>query len=144
MRPRKSEINRTVLHDMRKIYYREDTPYIDWMGYKITDENKPSYHHIEKKEDLKKEEKDPTASVENGAYLGKKSHELLHRIEIVDKDLYDSWNYLFLVINRMKCYPIEDLWKMVDILRQKTEELFSLDSKTLRKKRKETAKQKSM
>lgn len=143
MRIKKCEENRNTLHDMRKIYYKSDTPYIDWMGFKITEENKPSYHHIEKQEDLKKEKKDTKATVENGAYLGKKSHELLHRIELVDKDLYESWNYIFLVINKMKCYPIEDVWKIIYNLREKTDELFSKDPKTLRKMKREVGNQKN-
>ena len=125
---------------MRKIYFPDNEPYIDWMGFPITEENKPIYHHIEKKADLKKQKKEAYASVENGAYLGKHSHELLHHIEIFDKDLYDAWNYIFLVINKMKCYPIPVVWDMIHDLQRQTEELFQKDSKTLRKLRKETAK----
>ena len=87
-------------------------------------------------------EKEAYASVENGAYLGKHSHELLHHIEIFDKDLYDAWNYIFLVINKMKCYPIPVVWDIIHDLQRQTEELFQKDSKTLRKLRKETAKRK--
>jgi hypothetical protein len=143
MRVKKSELNRIVLHQMRKIYYPEKSEYMDWMGFRITEENKPSYHHIEKKVDLKKEEKNSDACIENGAYLGKKSHELLHKIEIHDKELYDSWNYVFLVINKMKCYPIEDVWKMVFALRERTEELFSKNPKELRKMKREVGHQKN-
>lgn len=107
------KVNNEVLKRMRKIYYPEGSAYIDWMGFLITEENKPSYHHIEKAEDLRKNDKNDEATVENGAYLGKKSHELLHRIEVHDKDLYDSWNYVFRVINSMKCYPIDEVWGMV-------------------------------
>ena len=57
---------------MKKIYYPEGVEYIDWMGFRITEENKPSYHHIVKKEDLKKEHENYDATVDNGAYLGKK------------------------------------------------------------------------
>ena len=136
----RSEINQLILHKMRKIYYPNNSEYIDWMGYKITEDNKPSYHHIEKKEILKRLKKNTSACIENGAYLGKHSHELLHRIEIVDKDLYESWNYLFLVINKMKTYPINDIWEMIYKLQKQSEELFQLDAKSLRKLRKITAK----
>ena len=125
------KINNEILKQMRKIYYPDKVDYIDWMGFKITEENKPSYHHITKAKDLRDKNEDDTATLENGAYLGKKSHELLHKIETIDKDLYDSWNYLFLLINKMKCYPIDDVWQMVYNLREKTDEL--LEEKGLSK-----------
>ena len=117
------KLNNEVLKQMKKIYYNCDKEYIDWMGFKITEENKPSYHHITKKEDLKRNNENFDATIENGAYLGKKSHELLHKIEIIDKDLYDSWNYLFLLINKMKTYPIDDVLNMIYELQEKTLEV---------------------
>jgi hypothetical protein len=105
------------------------------MGYLITEENKPSYHHIVKAEELKKNNESDEATIENGAYLGKVSHEMLHQIELLDHDLYESWNYLFLIINRMGIYPIPDVWKMVYNLRDISENLLYNDknSKSLRK-----------
>lgn len=114
------KLNNEVLKQMKKIYYLENKEYLDWMGFKITDINKPSYHHINKAEDLKKNNESYFATIENGAYLGKKSHELLHKIESMDKDLYDSWNYIFLVINRSKMYPIDDIWNIIFNLQEKT------------------------
>ena len=112
-----------VLKRMRSIYYGNISPRYDWMGYLITEENKPSYHHIVKAEDLKKNNESYDATVENGAYLGKVSHEMLHQIELLDHDLYESWNYLFLIINRMGIYPIPDVWNMVYNLRDVSEKL---------------------
>ena len=112
--------NNLVLREMKKIYFKKELDYVDWMGFKIDDINKPSYHHIVKKEDLKKENKDYDATISNGAYLGKKSHELLHKIEMIDYELYLSWNYLFNVINNMKCYPIDDVIKIRDDLKEKS------------------------
>ena len=48
------KLNNTILKQMKKMYYPKGTNYIDWMGFKITDINKPSYHHIEKAVDLRK------------------------------------------------------------------------------------------
>ena len=90
------------------------------MGFRITEENKPSYHHIIKAEELRHNKESDIATIENGAYLGKKSHELLHKIEVIDKDLYDLWNNLFLEINRLGTYPTEELWSMVYILQDKS------------------------
>jgi len=124
-----------VLKRMRSIYYGNISPRYDWMGYLITEENKPSYHHIVKAEELKKNNESDEATIENGAYLGKVSHEMLHQIELLDHDLYESWNYLFLIINRMGIYPIPDVWKMVYNLRDISENLLYNDknSKSLRK-----------
>ena len=114
------KINNEVLKQMKKIYYPKGKEYLDWMGFPITDINKPSYHHIVKAEDLRREKESDQATISNGAYLGKKSHELLHKIENQDKDLYNSWNDLFLIINKMGIYPIDDVWDMVFNLRKKS------------------------
>ena len=117
------KINNEILKEMKKIYYKKGYEYIDWMGFKIDDINKPSYHHIEKAEDLRNDNKSDIATIDNGAYLGKKSHELLHQIEMLDEDLYNSWNYLFRVINKMRRYPIDDIWKLIYYLKDKSIEL---------------------
>lgn len=128
---KKSEIHRIILQELKKEFYPEGSKYVDWMGYPITNKNKPSYHHIEKACELRDKHKDDTATKENGAILGKKSHELLHQIEYIDHDLYECWNYLFLVINRMGVYPIDDVWKMIMTLREKTQKLLYNKEKTL-------------
>jgi hypothetical protein len=112
------------------------------MGYRITEDNKPSYHHIEKRETLKSKNLSSDPTVENGAYLGKHSHELLHRIELVDLDLYNAWNYLFLVINKMGCYPIDDVWELIYNLQKKSEDLLNQDDRVLKRLKKEVAKSK--
>lgn len=114
------KINNEILKQMKKIYYSKNKEYIDWMGFKITEINKPSYHHITKAEDLRKNNESDIATIDNGAYLGKKSHELLHKIEHLDKDLYDSWNYLFLIINKMETYPIDDVLTIIFELQEKS------------------------
>ena len=108
-----SKIRHATLKYMRDVFYPDISPRIDWMGFEINNDNRPTYHHIVKREDLKKSKQSTSATIENGAYLGKRSHELLHQIEILDKDLYDRWNDLFLVINKMRMHPTEDIWDMV-------------------------------
>lgn len=132
---KKSEMQRVVLHELRDIFYPKDKEYIDWMGYPITNKNKPSYHHIEKACELKHRHESTEATIENGAYLGKKSHEILHKVECYDYELYECWTYIFEVINNMRIYPIEDVWKMVYSLQDKTKELLYNDNKTLKKKK---------
>ena len=132
-----SKNNQIILKEMKKIYYSKDKEYKDWMGYQITEDNKPSYHHIMKQEELKKKKISVNATVENGAYLGKHSHEKLHHIELMDKELYECWNYLFLVINKMKIYPIPDVWKMIEDMQSSTENTLQEDPKVLKKKKRE-------
>ena len=127
------KINNEVLKKMKMIYYTKDSEYLDWMGYKITEENKPSFHHIEKAEELRKKKENDDASIENGAYLGKKSHELLHRIEVNDKELYDSWNNLFSLINKLGHYPDENIWNMIFTLKDKSKEYEEKDNKNLKR-----------
>lgn len=131
---RRNEIQRAVLEEMRSIFYSEDVRYVDWMGYPITNKNKPSYHHIEKACELRHRHKSDLATKENGDYLGKVSHEKLGIIEHKDKELYEAWNYLFTVINNMGIYPIDDVWKMVYSLKEKTESvLYEENVKKLKK-----------
>lgn len=110
-----------VLKEMKDIYYKGVSERLDWMGYLITEDNKPTYHHIYKKEYLKKEDKDYNATVENGAYLGKRSHEMLHKLELIDHDLYECWNDIFNVIANMRVKPVQDIWDTIFKLRDISE-----------------------
>lgn len=111
---------RIIMQTMRNIYYPKGSLYIDWMGFKITEINFPSYHHIKKAENLRKQNESDKATIDNGAYLGKQSHDLLHHIEYLNKELYKNWNNLFLLINKKKCYPIEEIWQKIYILQDIT------------------------
>ena len=135
--------NQRTLERMRKIYYPTgEEENLDWMGYPITEENHPSYHHIVKVEELLRMRRCINPCVPNGAYLGKKSHEKLHHIEILDYELYLCWNYLFQLINRMKCYPLPDVWEMVKSLQKKTEELLQKSEEELHQMKKTNIKKK--
>ena len=109
----KAKQRQITLQEMRRIFYPNMLNRVDWMGYLITEDNKPSYHHIVKREELAEANQPIDATVDNGAYLGKRSHEILHQIELIDHDLFLCWNDLFLMINRMRRYPIDDVWDMV-------------------------------
>ena len=122
-------LNRLVLHEMRKIFYPKGKPYIDWMGYQITEDNKPSYHHINKAEDLRHDNLDYNATVDNGAYLGKRSHEILHALEVSHYDLYNTWNDLFKIINKSREYPNDELLEMIYTLKQFTEDILYKNTK---------------
>lgn len=122
----KAVIRKKVMKEMKDIFYPEGKEYIDWMGNKLDDKNYPTYHHIEKREDLIKSGKDIDASIENGAYLGVISHQKLHDIEKINIDLYYSWNNLFRIINDKRCYMSEDILSMIDDLNKISNEVLSV------------------
>ena len=115
-----SKIKNLILREMREIYYGDRTNIKDWMGFPIDDENRPSYHHISKCMDLKKNDEEYYATVNNGAYLGKKSHELLHQLEQVDREMYELWQSLFRSINHMRTYPSPEIWELISIYQEAT------------------------
>lgn len=119
---KKSEIQKVVLQELLNTFMPESKEKIDWMGNPLTNKNKPTYHHIEKASELRKKHKDDSADVKNGAILGVKSHRKLNILETADPELYECWNYIFSVISAMGIYPIEDVWKMIYSLKEKTEE----------------------
>ena len=122
----KAVIRKKVMKEMKEIYYKDGKEYIDWMGNKLDDKNYPTYHHIEKREDLIKSGKDIEASLENGAYLGIISHQKLHEIEKINIDLYYAWNKLFRLINDKKCYMSDDILSMIDKLNKTGDEILNV------------------
>ena len=118
----KNEITKIVLSELLEEFYPKDKKKIDWMGNPLTNKNRPTYHHIEEVHELRTHKKDTSATRENGAILGVKSHRKLNILQTADPDLYECWNYLFKVINGMGVYPIDDVWKMVYSLKEKTED----------------------
>ena len=119
----KASVRKKVMKEMKDIFYNSDDEYIDWMGNKIDDINYPTYHHIEKREDLKKDGKDIEATIENGAYLGIISHQRLHDIEKIDLDLYYSWNKLFRLINDRRCYMSKEIFNMINELNRLSDDI---------------------
>ena len=121
---KKSGIQREVLNELISIFYPDGIEEErDWMGYPITKKNSPTYHHIEKACDLRKRYESDEATLENGAILGKKSHQILNTIEQKDPELYECWQYMFYVINNMGIYPIDDVWSMIHHLKKVTQDV---------------------
>ena len=89
---------KTILSQMIQIYKPVDR---DWMHFKITEENKLTYHHICKQESGGEE------NIENGAILTKNAHELLHCIERKNIKFYIEINKLFKEINKKTIHPGE-------------------------------------
>ena len=115
------KLNRVMFEKMKSIYYDRKTKIFDWMGYLLTEDNQRTYHHIEKAEDLRKNNENDDPTLSNGALLGKRSHELLHRLEHKDYELYKEWNLLFREINDKRNVISEDLWKRIFELKERSE-----------------------
>lgn len=81
---------------MIKIYNITDTC---WMGYKVSENNPFTYHHIIKAENGGKEE------IKNGAILTLNPHQYLHIIENYDFELYIYINNLLKKINEQGTMP---------------------------------------
>lgn len=127
---KKSDKQKEVLSELLSIFYPdgiEDER--DWMGYPLTNKNRPTYHHIEKVCELKSKKVSTIATLKNGAILGKKAHETLNILETKDPELYECWQYIFYVINNMGIYPIDDVWKMITHLRKRTQEVLYPNTK---------------
>jgi hypothetical protein len=72
---------------------------MDWMGYKLTRKNFPTFHHLVKKCD------GGSLSIENGAVLGKNDHTYLHIIEYKDYEMYLYINNILKEINNQRYMP---------------------------------------
>ena len=91
---------------MIKIY---NTYTMDWMNYLIIDEEL-TYHHI------KKVEEEGKTTLDNGALLTNRAHEYLHKIERLDKDIYNKINNVFKEINTSKQEPTKEQRLIIDLL----------------------------
>lgn len=126
------EKNREIYELFKEIYYDRKTHLYDWMGNLITEDNHRTYHHIVKAEDQRENGESDTPTLENGAFLGKRSHEQLHRIEHLDKELYMMWNLLFREINDSRDVITDELWEKIFDLHDITEKVDKKNKKTLK------------
>jgi len=94
---RRDREGRGTVEELRKLYPGD----VDWMGYKLGEENPATFHHI-----LKREYKGKRI-LDNGAIIGAASHTYLHFIEKADPDTYDILTDIFFDINRSKKPPTQ-------------------------------------
>ena len=101
-----SKTNKKVLNELALYFYPNsnlnNSTYLDFMGAEFNSFNPPTIHHIVKASTLREKNESDAATIDNAAILGDISHQLLHQIELIDKDLYDEWNDLFLRINQSR------------------------------------------
>lgn len=86
---------------------------MDWMGYKLVNNDIFTYHHIVKRENGGK------ATIDNGAILTSVSHPYLHIIEYKDLDMYKFINRILKDINTQRYMPSEMQLLIIDnVLKQ--------------------------
>ena len=134
---RKSECDKKALREMIDIFYPNDmleneTCY-DWMGYEINEANFLTYHHITKAATLRSNNISDDATLDNGACLGNLSHSALHFIEKLDKELYDLWNDVFLLINKTRKLPDGEMMERIRVLQERSSKV--LDGQEEKKSR---------
>lgn len=92
---------RSVLCQMIKIFVPKN---MDWMGYKVTNKNPYTYHHILERRYGGKE------TIENGAILSRNAHDHLNYLEVYVPEAYDDWQRFFRYLNsKMAPLTKEDL-----------------------------------
>lgn len=96
---------------LRRIIDKYGTYGVDWMGFVLSRKNKLTYHHIDKKCEKGKK------TIDNGAPLTKRGHNLLNYIELEDYELYEDWNNLFRQINDSEQPPTEEHYEKMKMLR---------------------------
>jgi len=123
---KKQEIKKQVKEIMISIYYPLDNinsdKLVDWMGYPFDSFDDLTYHHITKASILRFSSKDDKATLQNGALLTDLSHQILHKIETIEPDLYELWNSIFILINKSRKYPSDDILDIVKKLQKVSEE----------------------
>lgn len=99
-----------VIKEMIEIYKPNE---YDWMGSRISKKNVLTFHHIVKR-------KEGLTIKENGALLTQKSHQRLNKLEAHNKELFERWQWLFVLINTSNMPPNEDMVAQIQELKEET------------------------
>lgn len=99
-----------VIKEMIEIYKPDE---YDWMGSRISKKNVLTFHHIVKR-------KEGLTIKENGALLTQKSHQRLNKLEAHNKELFERWQWLFVLINTSNMPPNEDMVAQIQELKEET------------------------
>lgn len=99
-----------VIKEMIEIYKPDE---YDWMGSRISKKNVLTFHHIVKR-------KEGLTIKENGALLTQKSHQRLNKLEAHNKELFERWQWLFVLINTSNMPPNEDMIAQIQELKEET------------------------
>ena len=90
-----------ILVQMLNIYQPNG---IDWMGYKMTENNPYTFHHIKEKRDGGKYE------ITNGAILTEQAHKYLNYLDSYSPEAYEEYQKMFRFINSLNGPIPDDLY----------------------------------
>ena len=96
-----------VVNEMIEIYQPLGR---DWMGYKMTNSNPYTYHHITEKRN------GGGVTVDNGALLTKTAHSDLNLLDLYCPEAYEEYQALFRYINESKSPITEELYEYIEEL----------------------------
>ena len=80
----------------------------DWMNFKISKNNPPTYHHIKERRSGGK------LTIENGAILSNFAHQLLNILDRFCKKAYNDLQNVFIKINNSNLPPTNEMVKEID------------------------------
>ncbi len=108
-----------VWNETLKIYQTKD---VDWMGYKVTKDNKLTAHHIDKKNPSDKRLPRGKTKIGNIAPLTRHGHDVLNCMEKNNPDLFEEWQQLFRDICTTQAPPNEEHLGRIILIRRKSKE----------------------
>ena len=97
--------NSINLKKMIKIYKPNG---IDWMNFTLSRRNPYTFHHIISRSDGGDD------TIENGAILTRRAHDLLHILEYVCPEVYEKLKELFIKINVSRKAPDVEIKKEIE------------------------------
>lgn len=90
---------------------------IDWMGYRMTEDNPYTFHHIVEKRD------GGSLTIDNGAILTEKAHKKLNFYDLFCKEAYNEYQRLFKIINKSKAPIADEMYEEIYYLAYRIEVL---------------------
>ncbi len=94
--------------NLKKMLKRFKPDGFDWMNFVLTRRNPFTFHHIEPRSE------GGSDTIENGAILTRRAHDLLHLLEYVCPDAYDDLQDIFARINASKGPLTDDIIEEID------------------------------
>lgn len=106
-----SDTNRSVREEMIRLYQLKRLGF-DFMGYIFSNKNQLSYHHL-----IVPKKYGGKATIENGAILRQNtSHDYLHKIEPIDREIFELITNRMIEMNRNGKLDVENLRIIRDLL----------------------------
>ena len=111
MTKKMSNSNKSVREEMIRLYQLKRLGF-DFMGYTFSNKGQLSYHHL-----IVPRRFGGKATIENGSILRQNtSHDYLHKIELTDREIFDSITDRMIEMNRNGKLDLENLKIIRDLL----------------------------